>query len=314
MHMGGLLVFLNLSSPFAVFAVVYSLFERLDDAASPQLKAFVSNWLNETPKDVPGAVERGRAIWVVLFSLTFDFAFGTELISWRRVKRSWAISSVVVVLVTLMWGAIRPEQFEALFTRADSDLKTLFGGVVLSAYLFNLIPDYISAVQTQYFVRTVRERGLTSIKTIGILIADFVGKTLIFLFFYCLAVMILFGVLYALLKDIREVWDKPAFTNVYEAIIWFWHYGPTLSVEKIGNPSIGIFYYSTFFPSMWLWLLIISLYGFRAGNWIIMAFFRSTAFVQWFIKPERPFRAVGLIVSSTAFAATMSWKCLSLLF
>jgi hypothetical protein len=314
MHLEPIFHFVSFSQPFVWAAAVYASLNYVDRLASLQVKKLVSNWLKEKPSHVAAAIEKGRTISIVLFSLTFDIAFGSELLSWRRAKRSWAISSVVVVLVTLLWGAIRPDQFMALFNRTDSDLKALFGGVVLSAYLFNLIPDYISAVQTQYFVRIVRERQLTGIKMLSILIADVACKTIIFLFFYCLAVMVLFGVLFALLKDIREVWDKPAFTNVYEAITWFLRYGPSLSVEKIGNPSIGIFYYSTFFPSVWLWLLIISLNGFRTVKWVLMAFFRTTTFLQWVMirGDERPFQVVGIIVSATVFVAGMVWRLVSL--
>jgi hypothetical protein len=303
---------LGLGSPFVIAAATYGVFHSMDGIASPRANALVSNWIRVQPINAPAVIEHGRAAWILLFSFTFDWAFGSELFSWRRVARSWAISSIVVIVVTLMWGVIRPGQFFALFDRADHDLKTVFAGVVFSAYLFNLIPDYISAVQTQYFVRVARDNKLNVLQTVGILIADIACKTVIFMIFYCVAVMMLFGLLYTWFKDIREVWDALAFANL-EAITWFLRYGPNLSVEKPGNPSIGIFYYSTFFPSVWLWLLIVSLGSFRALNWAVPAFFQTTSFAQWFIKrgDERPFEAIGLIAGAIVFVVTVLWQVMS---
>jgi hypothetical protein len=117
-----------------------------------------------------------------------------------------------------------------------------------------------------------------------------------------MAVMSLFGLLYTFFKDVRDVWDAITFTNISDAIWWFLRYGPTLSVEKVGNPSIGIFYYSTFFPSVWLWILILSLYVFRFAYFIIGA----GRFANWFLDVDRqPFRSIGAVAATLAFIVSV---------
>src|SRR6516165_1007432 len=95
-----------------LFATVYALFDYLEKLSSTQAREQVSAWITEGA--ATRVVERGRAAWILLFSSSFDRTFGTELISWKRVVRSWAISSIVVVAVTLLWAVIRRDQLYAL--------------------------------------------------------------------------------------------------------------------------------------------------------------------------------------------------------
>src|SRR5262249_31929091 len=153
--------------------------------------------------------------------------------------RSWKISTIVVVVLTILWAFVRPSQFWALFDRLGQDIKGVVVSLILSAYIFNLVPDYISALQTQYFVRFIQRKQQRSSITLAIVIADFLSKTLIFLLFYCAAMMGLLSLLSTFLKDFRELWGNIGLTSLSDALRSFFQYGLTLSVEKRGNPSIG---------------------------------------------------------------------------
>jgi hypothetical protein len=144
---------------------------------------------------------------------------------------------VVIICLTVLWGALRPEQFSALLDHADRDTTGLVKGVLFSAYVLNLIPDYISGLQTHRLIGFVQARKSFVVSTFPVLLIDVIFKTVIFLVSYTVFVVI-FASIYYLFKEIRDVWSEHVFTTITGAWDIFFKYAPYLSVENPGNPSL----------------------------------------------------------------------------
>jgi hypothetical protein len=283
----------GLGSVFALASGTYYLFAFLDRNASATARAEIAAWLNTVPSTGPTTLRHTEAEWLRVFTWSFDQVFGRKALSWQRIRRSWVISTVVVIGLTLLWAAIRREQFYALLTHADRDTLGIFKGVLFTAYILNLAPDYISALQTHLLITYFQSRKLLLSWTIPVLIADAAFKTVIFLIAYTVFVAI-FATLYAFFKEIRDVWSATGFTTLESAWKEFFKFGPYLSAQNPGNPSLGIFYYSTFFPSVWLWLFMVSMYVFKA----LFALLRFLGLTRWLFDIERyPLRVIGIIAS-----------------
>jgi hypothetical protein len=130
---------LGLANGLTLAAAIYAVFNYLDKHASPAARAEISGWLRSVPSTGVPPLKESEAAWLGFFTWTFDQVFGREAFSLRRIRRSWAISTVVVICLTVLWGALRPEQFSALLDHADRDTTGLVKGVLFSAYVLNLI-------------------------------------------------------------------------------------------------------------------------------------------------------------------------------
>ena len=109
--------------------------------------------------------------------------------------------------------------------------------------------------------------------------------------------MTAFDWLYGLSKEIRAVWDVLQFQDYGEALRWLFEFGPTLQVHSLGNVTIGVFFYSTFFASLWLWMLALGV--------LIIRGFRHVSVIGRFLKyalptQQRPLRTVGVVIALIA--------------
>lgn len=84
---------------------LWKLFERIDKVASPEAKGAVSSWLRNLD------VSEAFASWPATFAAAFDSVFGKKHFTLRCFYRSCIASLVAVIIVTLVWCALRPNQF-----------------------------------------------------------------------------------------------------------------------------------------------------------------------------------------------------------
>lgn len=136
-------------------------------------------------------------------------------------KRSWAVSTAIIGIMTAIWACTRPEQFFALIDKTHNDTTGAYAGIIFTGYVLNLIPDFLSSLQTQRTLEFIQDRHRRLYVVPSILIADLTFKTVLFLLSYSIFVL-LFHNLYLYFKQIRDVWDASSFGSVRQAVTPLW--------------------------------------------------------------------------------------------
>ena len=137
---------------------VWFLFDKADAIASSEVQEQAAHWLASSRREdfFNAAPER--------FAAVFDAVFGRRLISARRIVSSTIASVVALSVVTLLWASVNLPRVHirhalgtdtVLTVRESLDLQVLLSGagVVLPlALLLNLVPDYLSLIQTRWAI------------------------------------------------------------------------------------------------------------------------------------------------------------------
>jgi len=229
----------TLISWLAITGGIWKLFERVEKVTSPEA---ASRWLRNL--DLTGAFSS----WPATFAAAFDNIFGERHFTWRCFFRSCIASLIAVVIVTCIWGALHPDQFSAFF-QTDEWYERIGALFILGATI-NFIPDYISLLETRYVIRRISDDPS-------------IGRALVFLAIDVAATtaILLGGII---LVSIIGVFLTEGSVSVGEFIEAAQIGFPELLIEEIlplssdSPPSIGIFFYSTFFTSVWVWLYALS--------------------------------------------------------
>lgn len=250
---------------------VWGLFSLAENTVRPEVKSSISQWL----RNPSGPLER----WPVTFAKVFDSVFGVDHPSWRCFRRSCVASLACVSIVTLIWGALRTDEFMAFI--AQENIGSLAAFPFLFAFM-NLIPDYLSLLETRYVIRWTGNQP-SLVRLLAFLIIDLAATSVIAL-----------GAVVGLWGFYRTVapW-YPVFPFLV-AIKSYLKHAPFLTVMAPGFLSPGIWFYSTFFTSIWVWLyglsgLIVRL----AGS--LGAVFRGLEGILDI--DNRPLHAIGLVWS-----------------
>jgi hypothetical protein len=170
--------------------------------------------------------------WCKSFCALFDSCFGRNHLSLHCMLRSALWSLLAVSALWIIFGAEA-----SLGTRAGDVLP--FWQVVLIALVINLVADYVSLLETRWLLTQVhRVRSVAG--QIAILIVDALVTGAIIL-----AVIFVYQM-----------------TPLYDG-------APLTLGEIFGVFTVfGLFFYSTFLTSIWIWLYIVS-------SWVIRLFSRS---------------------------------------
>lgn len=277
----------KLAACVGILTGVLILFEKAEDNVKLKTKRAISRWLLNL--DPPGAV----AGWPATFEGVFDSVFGERLISWRCFRRSCVASLVSVIIVTLVWGAMHPRDFRTLFLVGVTPLRMGFFSIAF--IIANLIPDYISLVESRLVIRLMR-RGTSWISTTAYLLLD-VGLTaliasvgvrgiveLIVLYFYALLYRI---VTYSAVQD----WIV-GLTFSYQNLAHFFSGVLTFYYSHWIFPPFGIFFYSAFFTSVWVWLYALSGATVKLANYLGLGLthLRTVLDIE-----NKPLRCIGLV-------------------
>lgn len=236
-------LFAYIASWASVTGGVWALFERAEKVVRDDVRDAISRWLRNL--DPGGAL----ANWPAQFAAVFDRVFGERHLSWRCFGRSCVASFVFVAIVTFLWVALRPTLFTAFIqsARFDKDMFSVLSFVVI----VNLIPDYLSLLETRYVIRWMRFSHST-VRVFFLLVFDLAATAVIFL--GSLAVFLTF---FLILGDtglsIGEI--AGALTEFLSTFVGL---ALPLSVAEPGFASPGIPFYSTFFTSVWVWLYALS--------------------------------------------------------
>ena len=230
----------------SVIGIVFGFFSKLDGLFSKGKKDKLSEWLRSEKSD-----------WPQTFASVFDQVFTNKHLSLRCLLRSVIASFASLIVVLLGWWLLAPEQLEDLFS--THALPSVF----LMMVFLNLLPDYLSLLESRWFIQWV-SKVQSGAFTLVMLLLDAVITLGIFVSFSWV-IMKLFGT--ERLPDFQE----------YTRFSW-----EGLHFKQ----TIGVFVQTTFFTTIWIWLYILS------GLIIkIVAPLR-----EWLNIEQKPYQSLGAIL------------------
>ena len=269
---------------WAVFAGgIWFLFDRAEEAVSPTVKRSASAWLRKVD---PAAT---AARWPSLFAVAFDKLFGEKHWSWRCISRSAVASLLSVgVLLCLYWsihGYVGWDLLDGPASLGESLPYIAMWGA------WNVLPDYLSLLQTRWVLRRLEARGSAALVVVDLVITAFIaiaGHVLL------MFVQTIFGlsfndVLYSLSGDFE--W-------------WLDHMRDLVTLDSTLAPvTLGIFFYSTFLTSVWLWLYLAAGAAVRVAGGFNVGLLWLRGFTD---LDEQPFRSLGfaaVLITTLIFLA-----------
>jgi len=214
---------------FLVSGLFWKLFERCEKAATDEARTLASNWMaNYNPGEHINHLAE-------IFCNSFDNVFGERHLTWKCFFRSSAASTISVIVMLLLWIGIRPN--EVIETNFYDSMTALISWVLV----WNLLPDYLSLLQTRLIVKRIKTHPKLTILWLFI---DIILTAVLAISVW----LIVFLVFY--LINSQNTFSE--FIDVFSNVI--------LPLSNGGDPipSPGVIFYSTFFTSVWLWLYIVS--------------------------------------------------------
>ena len=255
------------------------LFSRSEKVASPDAKNAITRWLKNVK------LEGTPTTWPSTFADVFDSIFGKKHFSWRCFWRSCVASLIAVIVVASIWAVLRPDDVAGFFDELRSGS---FGHFLLWFYgaffvFLNLFPDYVSLLESRYIIRRMSTAQHSTGRILSLLALDFVLTVSIF---FATPFLFFFVNSYAsgdTAADALEV-----YTGFIAEIL---EYGVFLK-SPYDSLSFGIFFYTTFFTSVWVWLYAISGLVVKLAGYLGIGFSR----LKWFLDIEnKPLHSLGVI-------------------
>lgn len=182
--------------------IFWALFERAEKVVKPEIRIAVTRWI----KRVGGL--QSTYNFPHTFTSVFDLIFGKHHFAWRCVLLSSLASIAAVIVMTLVWGVAKPASFD-LFVQGFIDfeevMRVIFILLLMSIFM-NLIPDYISLLESRYIIALMKKRYSIGRYT-GLLVLDFIATCIIGFLVYA-------GVMTSILMLFREVGNALGFPNI----------------------------------------------------------------------------------------------------
>lgn len=260
----------------ALATLIWKVLADRDEDCPAQTREDLSKWLRRADPEA----------WADVMSCSlrdlFDTVFGKRLIAWKFVRNSFIASIASVAVVTLMWYAIRPAEFLAFVT--EGSMLTSIVALLFGSIIFNLIPDLISLIQTRWVLGQVRRSSSRSLRVlIGWLAADLVLTTVV--------AVGAFAVIYSWLRtpDLREI-----VRTLTESVL-------PMHASDWKAASFGIWFYSTYFTSVWVWLYGASTLLVKVGALGKLTLHVAMKLVDVSKKPFRCIAVLSIAIITMAF-------------
>jgi hypothetical protein len=251
-----------------------------------------------------GADEQTRdREWAESFLHWFDQAFAVRVrrlpllgeVALPSIGRSVLVSFLSLLVLAVVWlsnkqgmgramdhGEMTPEMWEMVWR-----LLFAYGGATL---ITNWIPDYLSLVESRYIIGKMA-RASSWARRIGYLVLD-AGATLAISFFSIHMGMVLLLPVVSPVMDVEVGCLTPASYSIDTAVELF---VAGLRFESpagtINYDATGIYIYSTFLTSVWVWLYL-------GGGFVLRAFvaLRGAGTGREDVIGRHPLRAMGLLL------------------
>lgn len=257
---------------------VLALFSFADKAASPEGKVRARALLDFGWKDTVTQ-------WPSVFVEMFDSIFGERHFTWKCIGRSCVASLAAVLLCTAISEWLTDDPVILI----GSIRITIVGvwnpyGFLMFAVLINLIPDYFSLLQTRRVLRQL-ESGASWLGVLAWLVVDSILTFfLFFLHLYALGVLLRI-VLVGEGLYIPDIWHF-----LRQTLRAFMFYPVQSPAGESTQVTFGIFLWSTYFTSVWLWLYALATF---AGKLLLPILNRIEGFKKLVDLDNKPFLALG---------------------
>lgn len=268
----------------AMIGGVWFLFSKAEDLLVSEKKEQISMWM------VSITFRDSFNLWPHTFISVFDSIFGSQHFSWFCFKRSVIASFFSITIVTLIWIAFFEQQFlEFLELTGTTPYRNLYSIVVISAIILNTIPDYLSLLESRYMIKIMSNKKSNTTILI-LLLVDLIITGIIFLFFMFSGMNFL---LFLTINDYYNYIENEGFldhfislsSSNFKAVIRF---RPT----TVGTIPDSIWFISTYFTSVWVWLYILTGFIMRSGR----AFDIAVKVVKEYLNLEQaPLRTIGFL-------------------
>lgn len=250
---------------FGVTAFFWVLFERADKVAKPEVRKSISKFLRN--------LEFGRSLneWPKNFCLVFDSIFGERHFSWKCIFRSALASIISVWFLFGIFSLFCTKIAEMMANMIYIARLTLFFVLIL---IINVFFDYLSLLETRLILRQFGDQP-TLLRIIAFLILDVVATVAIITIPF-FSWPLIFGGFNSAIRAIKDFYS-----------VWIWFKGT--------EPILAVFFYSTFFTSVWVWIYALVS--------IFVLILRKTERVWAFLKnifldiENKPILAMGWIAS-----------------
>ncbi len=216
-----------------VCGFVWALFVRLEPLLKDDTRKKIASWVRGS--------KHGDADnrWPATFGVVFDRVFTEKHLSWGCFWRSCVASLLAVVLMTAILYVVNSGFRNLLWEEPGIILVIGIGAAIL-----NLLPDYLSLLETRFVLRRMAKGGAGPFKLLGWLIFDAV-----------VTLGIITTALLLVIVDRRLDQDTQALELLVKIIV-----DSLMSIFGVqGRDALGgIFLYSTSFTSVWIWLYAFS--------------------------------------------------------
>ncbi len=262
-------------------AGIWFLFDKAEAAMSAKSRTQVVTWLGAF------SFKAGIESIPAQFALLFDRVFGERHLTLKCLSRSAIASVVAVVSVHLMMVGL----FE---TRGLAPVGEQLWALAVLVAVFNVIPDYISLLETRWALRFMRRSGRTPL----VLVLDAAATSIISASFFVMIGLLApsFGIFEEATGDPQELL-LGALAGVLVA-----PYVAYIALQETMDVGPEVFYFSAFFTSAWLWLYAASVLLSR----VLLRMNNGVGFLLRATDLERqPFRSMGfvsVIIVSVLFA------------
>ena len=165
----------------------------------------------------------------------FDVIFGPRLWSWKFLLRSLLASVMSLIVMIVIWFILNPEEL------AHRSLTTNLMQFVIVGAIVNLLPDCVSLAETRIIIRKMENRR-AGVIVLSLLVDLVITTTIIFCSIFGFA---------SLLSTVID--EGLSSQRILTGIIR----GYSLNSDNKSG-EIGVFIYTTYFTSVWIWLYMIS--------------------------------------------------------
>ena len=246
-----------------VITGIFTLFEKASDSLKEESKAAISGWLKNIK------IKGFRHNWPSMFASTFDSVFTQHHVSWACFLRSSLASVLALIIVTSL--VVSFEMSTDLQNRFSEDSfwqvssVILFGGVIL-----NVIPDYVSLLESRIIINWMGNNSRWFRNLIFLTLDIILTGIIFFLVYACFTLLVLD---YSLDKTVTSFISSLTFSGI--------------------DSEAGIFIYTTYFTSLWVWLYALSGFflGFLNKSNLVLEFFKKHLEIE-----ERPLRSMGFVL------------------
>jgi len=219
---------ISLLWPLSLLPLIYCFFEKLEDIVTNETKHNLSEWLYSLNRK-----SKSYNKWPLLFIKIFDDLFGKKHFTLNCFMRSSIASFFAVLILFIVWVTLKPNQGASFLN--NGQILYSFG----TFFSINFVIDYISLLETRHIIYLMT-KAKNKYPIMILLLVDFLLTSIIGITAWIIFELLVFNV---------------SFSAIYKKFITL---VLQFNTEIEGHPSFGIFFYSSYLTSIWVWFFCIS--------------------------------------------------------